>query len=93
MVEKEDLDFVINTLPSHLHHPIGAYCLERGISVFLEKPMALSAEDCADLINLAEKNHCRLMVGQVLRFFPIYKYVKELIDTEKYKYLNELYGR
>ena len=84
MIEKENLDFVINTLPSHLHHPIGAYCLERGISVFVEKPMALSEDECADMISLAEKNNCRLMVGQVLRFFPIYNDVKNLIETEKY---------
>ncbi len=84
MLEREELDFVIITLPSFLHCEVGTYCLEHGVHVFTEKPMAITLEECEKLIGSARKNDKRLMVGQCLRFTPQYKLLKELVETEKY---------
>lgn len=84
MLEKENLDFVIITLPSYMHHPVATYCLEHGVDVFCEKPMAVTLEECEDMMNVAEKTGRRLMIGQVARFSPFVKYLKHLIETGKY---------
>ena len=46
MLEKEELDFVFITLPSFLHCEVCTYCLEHGVDVYVEKPMAISMEQC-----------------------------------------------
>lgn len=84
MIEKENLDFVIITLPSYMHHPVSTYCLEQGVDVFCEKPMAVTLQECEDMINVAKKHGRKLMIGQVVRFTPFVKYLKDLIETGKY---------
>ena len=84
MLDKENLDFVIIALPSYMHHSVAVYCLEHGVDVFCEKPMATTLAECEDMINTVKKTGKRLMIGQVLRFSPFVKYIKNLIETEKY---------
>lgn len=43
MLEKEELDFVSIIIPTYLHHDIAIKCLDAGLHVFCEKPMALTS--------------------------------------------------
>lgn len=45
MLEKEELDVIHNCLPHHLHYPVTKACVEKGIHVLVEKPIALSYEE------------------------------------------------
>jgi UDP-N-acetylglucosamine 3-dehydrogenase len=67
-----NVDMVSNTLPTHLHKEVTLAALQAGKDVLLEKPMALTVEDCDELIEAAEKSGRLLMIGQVLRFWPEY---------------------
>ena len=58
--------------PTHLHAPLALRALAAGKHVLVEKPMALTAEDCARMIEAARAAGRVLMVAQVLRFFPEY---------------------
>lgn len=80
MLEREKLDIVDITLPTYLHREMAVACLERGIHVLCEKPMALTVGDCDAMIEAAKANGKSLMIGQCLRFWPAYVYLKELID-------------
>ncbi|MBO5060737.1 MAG: Gfo/Idh/MocA family oxidoreductase [Clostridia bacterium] len=84
MIDKEQLDFVFVTLPSHLHAEVCVYCLEHGLDVYTEKPMAITLKQCESMIAAAEKNNKKLMVGQCLRFSEEYIYIKELIENNTY---------
>lgn len=84
MLEKEELDFVFVTLPSFLHCEVCTYCLEHGVDVYVEKPMAISMEQCDMMMKAAKDNNRKLMVGLCLRFSNEYRYLKELVDSEKY---------
>ena len=46
--------------------------------------MAISTEACERMIEASERTDKQLMIGQTLRFFPSYQYVKEAIDSERY---------
>jgi predicted dehydrogenase len=72
MLEKEQLDMVDIALPTYLHKDISVQCLNQGLNVLCEKPMALTADDCEVMIQSAEKNGKQLMIGQCLRFWPAY---------------------
>jgi len=84
MLEKEKIDFVFISLPSYLHAEVSIYCLNHGVDVFTEKPMAITLEQCTAMMEAAKNNGRRLMVGQVLRFISEYKFLKDAVDTKKY---------
>src|SRR5881394_794243 len=54
--------------PFHAEHAITA--LERGKHVMVEKPMALTLEDCDRMIAAAEKSRVKLMVAHTRSFNP-----------------------
>ena len=81
---RERLDFVITALPTYLHEKIAVMAMERGIHVFSEKPMALTAAQGEHMLRVAREKHVKLMIGQCVRYFPEYAALKELIDSNKY---------
>jgi len=66
------VDAVSIAAPTTLHHEIGLACLRAGIHVLLEKPLAASLAEGADLIAAAEQAGCALQVGHVERFNPTF---------------------
>lgn len=82
MLEKEELDLVTVALPTFLHCEATIKCLDHGINVLCEKPMALCAEDCQKMIDAAKRNNKRLMIGQCLRFWGEYEVLKEYVEKE-----------
>ena len=84
MIEKEELDFVDIALPTYLHCEASVFALEHGLHVLCEKPMALNAEECGKMIAAAEENRRTLMIGQCLRFWPAYEYLKGCVADGRY---------
>lgn len=84
MLREEELDAVDIALPTYLHSEVSIRCLEAGLHVLCEKPMAPTAEDCEAMIAAAEANGKQLLIGQCLRFWPAYVYLKEALDKGTY---------
>lgn len=85
MLEKEtELDMVSVVVPTYLHCEISCKCLEKGLNVFCEKPMALNVEQCRKMLDTAKKSGKRLMIGQCLRFWNAYEYLKDCVSSERY---------
>lgn len=80
MLDQEQLDVVDVVLPSHLHHAVAADVIRSGRHLLLEKPMALTLEECDDLIRLAREHRRILAVGHELRLSSLWGKVKELVD-------------
>jgi predicted dehydrogenase len=66
------IDAVDICLPSALHRTWTERALEAGKHVFLEKPIALTAEDSAAVVAAAARHEAVLVMGLVLRFWPEY---------------------
>ena len=84
-------------VPSFLHYEYSLKCIERGIHVFCEKPMAHSVSEADEIIVRSKKKGVKMMVGQVLRYWPEYRYLKEQIVKEqlgklRYLSLTRYYG-
>ncbi len=62
------VDGVSVAVPTHLHAPIARDCLERGIDVLVEKPLAETLKEAEDLTDLAVQRGRILQVGHVERF-------------------------
>ncbi len=90
MLSGENIDICDICLPTFLHKEMTLRLLRAGKHVFVEKPMALSSEDCFEMEREAEARGLRLMVGQCLRFDSNYRYLKELIGGKTYGELRHL---
>lgn len=84
MIAKEKLDYVDIALPTYLHPEASIYAMEQGLNVLCEKPMALNAKLCDDMIETSKRTGRQLMIGQCLRFWQEYEAVKEIIDNNTF---------
>jgi myo-inositol 2-dehydrogenase/D-chiro-inositol 1-dehydrogenase len=80
LVARDDLDIVDVVVPSNLHFEIASAVLSAGKHLLLEKPMALSLQECDDLIELARTNNRLLAVGHELRLSSLWGKVKALAE-------------
>jgi UDP-N-acetylglucosamine 3-dehydrogenase len=79
LVSDSRLDAVVICLPTFLHEQYVIEALEKGRHVLCEKPMALDAEAAGRMVDAAKRNGRILMVAQVLRFWPQYVRIRELV--------------
>ena len=75
-----ELDVIAVCSPNGLHAQHTIQSLKAGFHVLCEKPMALSVQDCGDMINTAEKANKRLFIVKQNRFNPPVAAVKKIID-------------
>jgi predicted dehydrogenase len=61
---------VVIATPAETHYALARQALKAGKDTFVEKPLALTYEEGATLVRLAEKAGCILMVGHVLEYHP-----------------------
>ena len=66
-------------LPHHLHFEIAAAALRAGKHVLLEKPMAPTTRECAELIGLAATRGLSLSVAENTPFVAAYLAVQDLL--------------
>jgi predicted dehydrogenase len=60
-------------VPTTHHLGVAREFLKRGISVLVEKPLALDAGQAEELVNLAQQHGAVLQVGHIERFNPAYE--------------------
>lgn len=69
---EEPLDAVMILTPGS-HAPIALAAMERGLDVFVEKPLAFSSHEAAEVVAAAEQADTCLMVGYMKRYDPAYE--------------------
>lgn len=79
-----EVDAVLLALPHHLHHPVGMDCLQSGVHVLMEKPLANTEQECLDLQAASESSGATLMVAYCMRFHPLVQKMEELIKQKTY---------
>ena len=80
MLREEALDGVIILSPDHLHAEHTIACLEHGIPVLVEKPIARSLTEAGKMVEAARKADCLLMTVANKRFSPPYRRAKWLVE-------------
>ena len=72
---------VVLATPAETHYELATQALLAGKDVFVEKPLALTYEQGASLVRLAEDRKAILMVGHVLEYHPAIVRMLELVRT------------
>jgi UDP-2-acetamido-3-amino-2,3-dideoxy-glucuronate N-acetyltransferase len=69
--------------PAVSHFELVRSALQAGKDVFVEKPLALTVRDGQELVTCAASMNRILMVGNVLRFHPAVRKLKDMIDADE----------
>ncbi len=80
-LEGAAFDAVVITTPTPTHLPLAVEAAEHGKHVFLEKPMAISLEECDLIIGAAERNGVALQLGFMRRFDPQFAAAAQRIEA------------
>jgi predicted dehydrogenase len=82
------VDGVLIATPVPTHYELASRCLLAGKHTFVEKPLAPSAEQAGQLIELAAERELVLSCGHTFLYSPPVRHVRELIESG---HLGELY--
>jgi len=70
-------------VPTRLHHEVGMACLQAGIHVLIEKPIAANIAEAESLVNAAAEYQRILQVGHIERFNPAFQELSKVLKTEE----------
>lgn len=73
-------DAVSVCTPNGLHAPCTIAALDAGAHVLVEKPLAMNAREGQKMLDAAEKNGKKLIIGFQNRYDPKTEFVKKLVD-------------
>lgn len=73
LIEREDLDLIYTCTPWSLHTPICVYAMEHGKHAASEVPIAVSIDECWQLVETSErtKKHCMMLENCCYDFFEM----------------------
>ncbi|HEY8937145.1 MAG TPA: Gfo/Idh/MocA family oxidoreductase, partial [Cyclobacteriaceae bacterium] len=78
IAKNKDIDLVYVILPNSMHKEYTIRAAKAGKHVIVEKPMALTPEDCQEMIDVCNKAGVQLAVGYRLHFEPYNVELKRL---------------
>jgi predicted dehydrogenase len=77
---ENDLDAVFLFSPDWLHEEQALACIDRGLALYIEKPLAVTVEGCDRILAAARERGTRLFVGHNMRYMTIVRRMKALVD-------------
>lgn len=95
VLDRPDVRAVAIATPAATHYQLVSQAIEAGKDVFVEKPLALTADQGLSLVERAERQSLILMVGHILLYHPAVRRLRQLIDEGQlgrvlYLYSNRL---
>jgi UDP-N-acetylglucosamine 3-dehydrogenase len=68
-------------VPTTLHHNVAMDFLKEGVHCLVEKPIAFSLDDAAEMIDAAACRDVKLAIGHIERFNPAVLKLKQMVDS------------
>lgn len=84
LIENADVDTVDVCLPTYLHAEYAVLAMKKGKNLFLEKPVCLNMGEAQNLLSVQKETGAKVMVGQVIRLWDEYVYLKNTADSGLY---------
>ncbi len=81
LLNREKLDAVFISSPLEFHEEMALAAMDKGCSVFLEKPMAPTVESCGRLLKAAAKGKVKFFVAHNLRNYSFLASLKDVVDS------------
>ncbi len=80
MIDNCKPDLILVTTPTVTHVPIATYAAERGIHLFIEKPLTNTVEQGEALLKVVKEHKVKAMLGFCSRYIPTIAHAKKLIE-------------
>lgn len=75
-----EVDAIVVATPPWYHAEVTVDAAKRGIHVFCEKPISASLADADAMIKATDKANVNLMIGHVLRFYPLHELGMKMVE-------------
>jgi predicted dehydrogenase len=92
LLEDEAVEAVVVATPVPTHADLARRALAAGKHVFVEKPLALAADEAGELVALAGERGLVLMPGHLLLYHPGVAKLKEIVDSGELGEVLYVYG-
>jgi predicted dehydrogenase len=70
-------------VPNEMHPSVAVECIEHGLDVLVEKPLALTVEDAETIVETADSHEAVLQVGHIERFNPAVQVLQEILKNQE----------
>jgi predicted dehydrogenase len=77
------VDAAIIATPTSSHLELALDCMEGGLDVLIEKPLAMTSADAQQIVDRAAERGRKLMVGHTFLFNPAVRLIKRYIDERE----------
>ncbi len=79
-----DIDIVYVVLPNSMHKEFTIRAANAGKHVICEKPMAVNAQECREMIDACEKNNVGLSIGYRMQYEPFTQEIMRLGQEKEF---------
>lgn len=94
LINNAEVDFVDICLPTYLHEKYAVMAMRKDFDVFVEKPLCRTKEEAQNLVKVQEETGKTVQVGQVIRFWDEYVWLKDVKEKGTYgKVINGTFKR
>ena len=80
MIDTEELDAIIISLPNFLKRESVFYASERDLAIFIDKPLARNIKEAEEIVGKTRADNSRLMVGVNYRYFDSVQKVRKIVE-------------
>lgn len=81
LLNRKDIDLVVNASYSNMHYPITLDLLNHGFNVLCEKPISKTAEQVQELIDAAKKNNVLFTIFQQSRLSQYFQEMEKIMNS------------
>jgi len=92
LAKDPEIDAIYIATPHSLHKENTLLCLRHKKAVLCEKPFAMNEQEVSEMIQTAQEHDVLLMEGLWTRFLPHFKYVIEVVHSEKFGKVKTLHA-
>lgn len=80
MISNADLNFIVIATPNSLHYEQSIYCLNNNCNILVEKPVAFTANEVKQIINISKINNQNAYCVLQVRLNPTVLLMKEVLN-------------
>lgn len=78
-IAADGIEAAVLLTPNHVHRDQAVAAFQKGLHVFVEKPMANTVAEGLDMIRAADQAGCVLMVGHQTRRLPAFRRLRQML--------------